>query len=163
MQNKLKSFLSILAIGFFLLLALASDVTSLLDTSTNTTVVVKNCEEKPSVSGSLIVTALALDTLDHPVQGVQGKIFIVHQKVRSDTCVFDVVFSVKNSFVTGPDGRFTYTGPDWIHDNSQDLFRVEIQWGGALGGVYPQPNRQTMVKYYSQSNFSFVAKQKPRL
>lgn len=163
MKDKLKVVFSLMAIIFFMLIALSSIIFAFLEGSTNTTVKIGNCQEKPGASGTLEVTVTALDSLDNPLAGVKGDMFITHQKVRPDTCAFDVVFNVRNAFTTGANGQATYTGPDWIHDNSEDLFRVEVEWRNFPTGTYPVPPRQTIVKRYNESTFSFTAKQLPRL
>ncbi|MEO5906744.1 MAG: hypothetical protein ABIQ11_08460, partial [Saprospiraceae bacterium] len=106
------------------------------------------------------VILTALDTAGKPLPDVGGKLFITHQKVRADACSFDLVFSATHSFTTGLDGTAAYTGPVWLHDNSQDLWRVQVE-----SAYFPivVPQSQVQVKYYSQSNFQFTTQQLPPL
>jgi len=153
LQITLRYVLSFLVIGFFLMITTATNVFNLLLISSNVTVAIENCEAKPPVIGTLEINMLALDSLGNGIPGVTGRLFIVHQKVNSDTCKFDVVFNVTHTFETDANGLASYTGPDWLHDNSQDLWRVEIDWNFSYN---ISPKRLVQVKYYSQSEFFFT-------
>jgi len=153
MQNKVKPVLSFIVIGIFLLIAIASFGP---DTSTNTTVAIKDCEVKPAVQVQLKIT-IELDWEDghNPVTGAFGKLFIVHQKVNPDnTCTFFVESQQTIDFITGQDGTFTFVGNTWTHDNSEDLIRVEVYRSGSVIDLYG-PNREMAVRYYSSGNFVF--------
>lgn len=153
LQITLRYVLSFLVIGFFLMITTATNVFNLLISSNNVSVAIENCEAKPPVTGTLQINMVALDSLGNPVPGIDGRLFIVHQKVTSDTCTFDVVFNVTHNFETDANGFASYTGPDWLHDNSQDLWRVEIDWNFHHN---MSPQRQVQVKYYNnQSEFFF--------
>ena len=147
-KNKLRHFLCFLVIAVFLLITMATDISHFLISSSNTTVAIRDCEAKPPAFGTLEINLLAIDSLSNPIPGVHGQLFITHQKVNSDTCTYTVVFNVTHDFTTDANGLASYTGPDWMHDNSKDLWRVEVRWS-LIADV--QPDREVQVKFYDQS------------
>jgi hypothetical protein len=153
MQNKAKPILSMIAIGVFLIMAAASFGP---DSSTNTTVAIKDCMDKAPFQGKLKVTIKVEDTSVY----VTGRLFISHQKVRQDTCEFDVVWSA-NELIAIPNGSgmYVYEGIDFIHDNSEDLFRVQVHLSASDGTFLDQ----TMVQKYQTADFHFLVKRKPKL
>ena len=153
LQMTMRYVLSFLAIGFFLMITLATDVFNLLERSSNVTVAIKDCKQELPVTGELQVNILSIDSLGNPAPGLRGNLFVIHQKVRSDTCKFDVVFNIRHEFTTDANGLASYTGPEWIHDNSKDLWRVEIDWSYTSR---INPDRQLQVKYYNDSEFFFT-------
>ena len=159
MRNQIRPLLSLVAIGLFLLLALAS-LDFGPDKSTNTTVAIKDCEEKPAVNVTLRIDVSyqwtgGLDDLKF-IPGAFGNISIVHQKVNADkTCTFYVESSQVIDFVCNDDGVFTYEGPTWTHDNSEDLIRVELFGKENLIDFYPD-HRKVKVLKYDNANFDFA-------
>jgi hypothetical protein len=123
MRYRLKTILSILTIGLFLLFALASEF---LDESTNTTVEVPDCKSDGPVSGQLYVEINYVNLENDPVPFADGTLFITHQKVNSDSCTFEVVLNLVIPFELDAQGKFIYEGPSWTHDNTGDLFRVQV-------------------------------------
>ena len=152
MQKIVKPVFSVLIIAFFLLITLATDFDSILYESTNTTIKTENCEMKPEVSGKISVTVLLLDDEGDPVNNHDGLLFVTHQKVDSDTCTFVVAFNQTIPFTTNSQGIFVYDGPEWVHDNSQDLWRAEIK---VKGDETYSSFKEVQVQYYDKSNFIF--------
>ncbi len=152
MKNKWKSLLSFLVIGLFMMMALASLGP---DKSTNTTVAISNCQSRPAAQGHLVITIQITDQKGESIGG-SGKLFIVHQKVRSDTtCTYDVILSLVHEFTVAYNDTYTYDGPDFIHDNSEDLFRVElILRATQLSDSYAE----VKVIKYAQSTINFRPK-----
>ncbi len=126
MQNIMKPLLSFFAIGLFLLITLATF--QLSKESTNETVAIKECKEKPPVHGKLHIE------IKYEPE-VRGIIFITQQKVRHDTtCTFDVITNYRHTFNFDVQGRYVFDDDsEWTHDNSEDLFRIEV---GALSYIH---------------------------
>lgn len=161
-KAKMKQALTLISIGVFLMIALASLGP---DGSTNTKVSIKDCMEKPAVQGKLRVDVTVLDTLGQPLGTGRMHIYIVHQKVKPDTsCTFDVIFGATHTVNVPSNGHYVYEGNDYIHDNSEDLFRVEVSFtaDGAPGHAFTLI-REVQVKKYSNSDFQFTFKVKPPL
>jgi hypothetical protein len=155
MRKYIRPALSIATIGLFLLFAMASFGP---DGSTNTTVAIKDCEVKPPVSVTLKIEVGLLSFDNFPIEGAEGVLFISHQKVNAnDECTFAVDGQQQISFVTNSQGKFNYTGSTWVHDNSEDLIRVEIY-------LYPHPSegfvgyKDVEVKKYSSGDVKFIKK-----
>ena len=153
MRNKIKPLLSLAAIGLFLLFAIASDL--LPQESTNVSVAIRDCEEKPPVSGTIHVDVL-YTVNGIPRAGVNGEMFLVHQKVNPDTtCSYSLLARQMLAFTTNANGFFTYEGVPFLHDNSEDLYRIEIEMF-AVTGTGRRPERQVKVGKYNDSNFQFT-------
>jgi hypothetical protein len=153
-HQHLRFLMSMVVIGAFLMITMATTINEFLISSTNTTVHIKNCESKPPVTGTLNIVVTAFDSLNNPLPGERGGFYITHQKVNPDGCTYEVVTNLTVVYTTGPDGTATYQGPEWQHDNSQDLWRVEIR----SNDIDTKPSRQVLVKYYSDSNFHFTTR-----
>jgi len=146
-----------MVIGVFLLIALATD--SLSDESTNETVAITDCKEKPIATGKVHVEVRS----DLP--GHYGMLLITQQKVRHDTtCMFDVITNKTVTFNCDDTGLYIYDDDDtWTHDNSEDLWRVEVAMrAGSLSGI-DLFDRQVQVRKYYQSNFYFTVNHKSGL
>ncbi len=155
MRKYIRPALCIATIGGFLLFAIASFGP---DGSTNTTVAIKDCEVKPPVSVTLKIEVGLLSNDNFPVQGAEGVLFISHQKVNAnDECTYSVGGQQQISFLTNSQGKFNYTGSTWVHDNSEDLIRVELY-------LYPHPtagffgDKRVQVSKYESGDFQFNQK-----
>ena len=75
-----------------------------------------------------------------------------------DTCDFNVITNYRHSFNVDNEGNLVYTdGNVWHHDNSEDLWRIEVgvRCGSGLGG-HDNYCRQVQVKKYTTAqDFSF--------
>ncbi len=76
MANRIKPVLSFMCIGLFMLIAISSE---LLDESTNTLILVKDCEEMPAVTGTLTITVQYLDSY---LEGVKMPRSIYISRIR---------------------------------------------------------------------------------
>lgn len=150
MQNKLKPVFSLITIGLFLLLALASGGP---DASTNTTVAITDCEPRFQAAGTLKATISVMNTEGEPIAGANVIIFIVHQEVKppGDDCTFNRISST-DSALTGTDGTYTYNGSEYFHDNSHDLHRVEVV---ILQTPLRTGYKEVQVQYYNSADFNF--------
>lgn len=147
MSSKTKSTLSITIFGLFVFFALASGGP---DTASNTTVPVSDCMVKPVVEDVLKVTVRVTSLNLIPVHG-DVKLHITHQKIiNSEACEFHAD-EIKTSIELNAAGVGTYTGSFWTHDNSQDLFRVQVQFNDVDYELY----NDLQVKYYNNSDFEF--------
>lgn len=153
MRKYIRPAISLATIGVFLLFAMASFGP---DESTNTTVAIKDCEVKPPVSVTLKIEVSLQSNDNFPVEGAEGILFISHQKVNvNDECTFSVDGQQQISFVTNSQGKFNYTGSTWVHDNSEDLIRVELY-------LYPHPtagyfgDKRVQVTKYASGDFTFL-------
>ncbi|MGB4847772.1 MAG: hypothetical protein WBP41_07610 [Saprospiraceae bacterium] len=128
MENKIKTILSALCIGLFIVFALASE---LLDESSNTEVQLSNCTEEPSISGNLTVDIEYLDYDGDPIDGAYGNIFISEQLVDdTSTCHYITQRRLETSFTTNLQGKFTFTNIAFIHHNEGDIFRIDVNVPG---------------------------------
>lgn len=126
------------------------------DASTNTTVAIKDCEEKPATQVKLEISVRFIwGESGLPVKQAFGSLFISHQKViNNEECTYTVDFVTIVDYITDDEGNFNYVGPTWTHDNSQDLIRVEIYRSGhAIDGYYSY--KESFVGVYNQGLFSF--------
>lgn len=153
MRKYIRPTISMATIGVFVIMAMASFGP---DGSTNTTVAIKNCEEKPPVNVTLKIHVELVSPPNVPVEGAEGVLFISHQKVNADDeCTFSVDGQQQISFVTNSQGKFNYTGSTWVHDNSEDLIRVELY-------LYPHPTagffgyKGVKVTKYASGDFQFL-------
>ena len=158
MRYRLKYILSTLMIGIFLLFALSSqfsisDLFEFLEESTNTTVKISDCKSDGPVSGQLYVIITYDNLEEEPVQYADGKLFITHQKVNSDSCTFDVVLDLVIPFELDVEGTFIYEGVNWTHDNTEDLFRVQVSVPQVEDNYYGFDVFE--VKKFSDSRFIF--------
>src|SRR5690242_7308956 len=148
-KNILKPIYSLIALALFLVFALASFGP---DESSNATVAISNCNDQPGVTGELHVNVYF-----HFKQGqgaqIPGSIFITHQKVKPDSCVFEVLYNETIAFETDMSGHYSYVGQVWFHDNSEDLFRVEVKI--KTNQSIPFYYREVKVLKYANSDFSF--------
>ena len=160
MEGKLKPLMSVISICIFLLLAAASVGP---DGSTNTTVAIKDCESKPEYDGTFSIRIFMVDKLGNGIPDAKGTIYITHQKVKPDnTCTYTATFQTLN-FTTNIIGGYVYVGEVFIHDNINDLYRVEVfgDSGVAPGGGTPflfDSWRAATTKYYNQDLFDFDIK-----
>lgn len=154
MQKITKSVLSVLVIVFFLVITLATQFEDFLLESTNTTVKIENCEDQPQVIGTITVAIIITNDDDEPLSSIDGKLFVTHQKVNTDSCTFEVVFNEIIPFETNSQGVFIYQGPEWAHDNSQDLWRAEVE---IESDEFNTGYSDVQVKYYSEADFTFSA------
>lgn len=141
-----------IAIGVFLLLATSSFGP---DASTNTSVAIKDCKEQAPILGKLKVTI----NIDDTSYNYTGRLIMSHQKVRPDTCDYDIVWNVNQEILIARGTKiYVYDGPEWIHDNSEDLFRVQIH-------MYSNGKllEKTDVQKYNTSHFTYTVKRKPPL
>jgi len=123
MRNKVKPVLSLFTMGLFLLFGLASFGP---DGSTNTTVAIKNCEDKTPLSGTVTVVVQYVNLNGQPIANATGVVFVVVQNVKSDgTCTFEARSEFHNLF-TDANGRFSVSSLNYTFTNSQDLIRVEV-------------------------------------
>lgn len=151
-KRRLRPLFSTVAIGIFIFLAFASFGP---DGSTNTMVAISNCESKPPITVQVRVSVYIKDSDGLGVPGATGRIYAVHQKINSDTsCTFTHVTESGN-FITGNDGLFQFEGQTFMHDNSQDLFRVEIVTDDGQNPYFYFGERETQVKYYDSGDFTF--------
>ena len=160
MQNRMKPFLSLLCIGLFVLFALGSE---LLEESTNTLVLVEDCEEMPPASGTLTISVHYIDSDLQGVEGATVTFFISHQILEEEiTCVAKIIDSDIISRSTNEFGRCTYTLPQsFSHTSTADLYRVQIK-------VSPDPEdeeipefEETKVAVYNVTSLEFF-KQAPK-
>jgi hypothetical protein len=151
MNTKWKSIYSVMAIGIFAVFAAASIGP---DKSTNTTVAIDKCQTKPSFQGQLSIYVEVKDQHGASVEA-NGKLYIVHQKVRPDTtCSFDVLTNLVHDFSVVPNQIYFYDGPAFSHDNSEDLFRVELKINGSTTHANYQ---EVKVIKYAEQNINFLA------
>ena len=155
MQQPLKSVLSVAVIAFFLLFAYASSWDDVMATSTNTTVAIKDCAHEPvSLSGQMTATLSFNHKNGISISGATGEIYITHQ-IANEDCTPNVLQSIVASFVTDLDGDYEYIGPTFLHNNSQDLFRVEVHID-SRSGLWDDW-KSVQVKYYGEATFVFNA------
>jgi hypothetical protein len=110
-------------IGGFVLFATATALGP--ETSTNTTVAIKDCMEKPVVMNNFTVFVHYKEKSGAPIPGATGSVFITQQKVNPDTCTF-MAFAYVDDLYTDGNGQFVTQGIPFVHNNSEDLWRVEV-------------------------------------
>ena len=149
MKIFLKPVISFLSIAFFLVIALATGP----DASTNTTVAISNCMAKPQVSG-IVKVNVSYNKIDGtPIPLANGRIYITDQKVFSiEECLFSTSHD-QVDFVTGSDGKYSYAGDEYSHDNSEDLLRVEVIF--FKSGSFDECKPAVQVGKYNNYNFNF--------
>lgn len=155
MKIKFQHLASICLVSVFVFLAFASFGP---DASTNTSVAIKDCEEQPPISGTFnIFVSLKLPAPDGIPKGVQaaGKIFIVRQKVNDNEACTYTSTSQTIDFTTSHNGEYSYTGMSYMHDNSQDLVRVEILVNGSVFEFHG-PHKEVRVHHYSIPDINFI-------
>ncbi|HUR31487.1 MAG TPA: hypothetical protein VMZ69_08630 [Saprospiraceae bacterium] len=148
-MNKLRHTLSCLTISAFILIAFGSLGP---DESTNTNIASPgDCEERPGAGGALSINIFYHDLLGIPIGNAAGTIFITHQKIGSD-CEYLLFDYFTESFATGFDGRYFTGGWEFFHDNSEDIYRVEliIKKSATHSGC-----RMVKAGKYNVRNFSF--------
>jgi hypothetical protein len=112
--------------------------------------------EKPPFEGMVHVDVLARES-GIPKAGARGTMFLIHQKVNPDTCTYSVLANQKLSFTTGSNGHFVYDGVTFTHDNSEDLYRIEITMEVPFNPYSSNRKlREIKVAKYSDSNFQFT-------
>jgi hypothetical protein len=123
MQTIMKPLLSLLSIGIFILFALSSDF---LDESTNHFITLDDCEGKPPFTGTLTIAIQYLTANSLPVVGAECRINIVHQITDIITCESSVVGEATIERVLDNQGRCSFETASFTHENSIDLFRVDV-------------------------------------
>ncbi len=143
MANRIKPVLSFMCIGLFMLIAISSE---LLDESTNTLILVKDCEEMPAVTGTLTITVQYLDSYLEGVEDATVNIYITHQILAEEiTCIAELVDSRLITLYTNEFGRCSYTLPEsFTHTSTADLFRVQVE-------VHPHPDDSVYIPYYEET------------
>src|SRR6185503_4502659 len=123
MEIKLKPVLAIVAIGLFMLFALA---TGAPDDSTNTEVAITDCMLKPDADGILYVIINFNDKSGAPISFANGRLYITHQDVLyvGSKCQYATSHD-QIDFITDVNGKYTYSIP-FSHNNSKDLNRVQL-------------------------------------
>lgn len=119
----MKFILSFVIIGLFLLAAMASFGP---DDSTNTTVAISNCQSKPHVDGSILVKIHYTDKMGTPIPNITGSIFLTEQKVKPDTTCTFTSLTYSTDVATDASGDFISSVYNYSFDNSEDLWRVEV-------------------------------------
>ncbi len=152
MRKYIRPAICLATIGVFLIMAMASFGP---DASSNTTVAIKRCEEKPPVSLTLSISVTLKEEGSFPAIGEKGKLFISHQKVtNSEECIYAVESQEVIDFTTDASGSFHYTGSTWTHDNSEDLIRVELNVEGGI--LYGHDGvKEVKVEKYGSGTFYF--------
>ena len=138
MENKMKVFLSIICMAIFIVFAMASEF---LDESTNTSVVVEDCEVKPEFTGTLHIGVQYLDSDNEGVSDARCEINIVHQLIDNTDCTAHEVSNETKHFFTDNFGRCEFTTETFLHDNSSDLFRVQVQ-------ITPDKDDEDYIPFY---------------
>ncbi|HZV68062.1 MAG TPA: hypothetical protein VFG10_00890 [Saprospiraceae bacterium] len=154
MRQPLKAVLSVVVTALFLLFAYASSWDDVMATSTNTTVAIKDCEQETGVSGQLIANLSFNHKNGVSIAGATGEIYITHQ-IASKECEPVVLQSIVKSFVTDLDGNYEFVGDSYLHNNSQDLIRVEVHIDSRPG--HWDDWKSVQVKYYNSFVFFFNA------
>lgn len=150
MQNFVRSVFSFLIIGLFLMAALASFGP---DESTNTTVAISNCQPKPHISGTMSVQIHYTDNMGTPIPNITGTIFLTEQKVKPDTtCTFST-FTFPIDVVTDASGSYFSTGYNYGFDNSEDLWRAEVNMPQTA--FYTACKEVKVVKYGGEDLITF--------
>jgi hypothetical protein len=154
MENKLRTFLSILSMSLFLFFALAS---FLADNSSNTTVAIdeSKCMTKPTISSGLTVSLTHIDKKSGmPIPFAKGELFYTVQRTSSFSCQYENVSVFHVSFTTDAAGHYNQNLPNIADQhNAADLIRAEIRMdetatyngGNAIG-----------VAYYGPATFAFA-------
>src|SRR5687767_128667 len=89
MENKLRSFLSVLTLSLFLFFVLASLP---FDDSTNTTVAIdeSKCMTKPTISSGLTVSLTHIDKKSGmPIPFAKGELFYTIQRTSPTSCEYE--------------------------------------------------------------------------
>jgi len=156
MENKLRTFFSILTIGIFLLFGLASEGA---DRSTNTTVDidVSKCMPKPTIISNIDFTLIHRDRQTGlPIPFAKGEFFYTAQYVTlppgPEGCKYDIIEVKHVSFTTDAQGRYNATFPSVSQANGADLVRGEIRMDETA--TYG-PGRDLLVSYYGDASFYF--------
>ncbi len=155
MENKLKTFFSILIIGIFILFGFASIEP---DGSTNTTV---EMDTSRCMTMPLIITPLSFSVIHRdrktglPIPFAKGEFFYTIQVVTMppgpEGCKYDIKADHK-SFTTDSLGRFSETFPSVTQANAADLIRGEIKMDETA--TYG-PGYDLLVNYYGSTDFYF--------
>ena len=149
MQKFMKPIISLLSIAVFLAIALATGP----DASTNTTVAISNCMDKPQVSGIVKVNVSFNKSDGTPIPLANGRIYITDQNVLSTSACDFAASSDQVDFITGPDGKYSYAGDEYSHDNSEDLLRVEVVL--FKSGSFEECKPAVQVGKYNNYTFNF--------
>ena len=150
MQNNIRCLLSFFTLVLFVILAAASFGP---DSASNTIVKVGNCEPKPPINVSAKVNVLVIDNEGNPVQAGEGSLFINNLIVVFDSCEYDPRAFYKEHVVIGPDGTYHFQSPPNLHENSQDLYRVELVFR-----IAGRESRTVKTLKYDQTTVSFTLK-----
>ena len=152
MPLRIKHILSVLTLGLFIFFIIAQAP----DGSTSTEVDISNCEPKPAISITLTVNASFVDENGKPVESASISIFIVHQLVNNnESCTYSVFENILITRTTDASGHVAYTESGYVHQNSQDLFRIEVYHSPLFGYGYSKFN-QVKVGKYANATFNFT-------
>ncbi len=131
------------------------------DISSNMKVAIKDCETKATVFGHLKVNIKVVNSLGFKEGFASGKLLVTHQKVKPDSCIADVEVWKDINWLADSNGLYTYTEEtEFIHNNKEDLFRVQVLTFSLLG---PQSGSMSDVQVlkYSQSECNFMMRTPP--
>ena len=123
MENKVRSVFSLGMIVGFMFFAMATAFGP--DQSTNTTVAIKDCMDKPPLSGNFVVFIHYKDKSGVPIPNATGTVFLTQQEVKPDSCKFRAFTYIQDLFTDG-NGQFVTQGIFFEQKNSEDLWRVEV-------------------------------------
>jgi len=160
MQVKTKHLFSLLILGVFLVMALASEF---LDESTNTSVGIKpgDCQGRPPFTGKLKVV------LQNTGQVLMGPTWLVEinltdQKINDTiNCTSFYQAKIVTQEILSPGFSITYTSPDFTHDNKSDLWRVAVR--AKIVGTDDWTNQEVKVAFYDQTMLTFNINTLPHL
>ncbi len=146
----MKSILSFIIIGLFLLAAMSSFGP---DKSTNTTVAISNCQSKPQILGTLAVKLNYTDKTGTPIPNITGSIFLTEQKVNPDTTCTFTSHTYSIDVVTDALGSFISSGYNFNFDNAEDLWRAEVNMPQTA--FYTACKEVKVVKYGGENLITF--------